>query len=1169
MFHLYHSNDLDVLRGILVNRMAENPPSPFEQEAILVQSQGMAHWLKLQLADELGIAAQIDFPLPSSFVWKIFNRLKPELPERSHFEKQAMAWKLMRLLPQLVDDEAYQAISHYLSDDENGLRCYQLAHKIADVFDQYLVYRPDWLLAWEAGEDAIIDGDVSRHPWQPALWRALIKDSDSLGHSLDHRARLAQQLESLVAQHPERLQDLPKRLFVFGIAALPGSYWDVLRAISPVIDVHFFLLNPCKNFWGDIVDDKRRLQILKKQPQAAEYFDRGNPLLASWGKLGREFLTLVHDADSAISDIEAWVDHSQDDGAQPLLKQLQQAILQLDDQQAQAFSGEALSHSQFKAVIDANDHSIQFVAAHSPLREVQQLHDQLLTWFKTDSQLKPRDIVVMVPDIDLYAPYIDAVFSSVAEHTRIPWAIADQSVSQENPVIEGWLNLLGLADSRLLVTDVQDWLDISAVRHRFAISDDELELIKDWLQRAEIRWGLNAQHRQQLGLPEFDQNSWQKGLRQLLLGMMLPDDSGAWQQDYAVPAVEGNAGELLGKLMALLDQLEHWQQLLNQNHTITDWQTLLLRLIDDFFAPDLTQAQALKTGLADNASLQKIRDAIQHWQEGLNDAGFQQTLSPQVVKSWFVEQLGQQGGWQRFLAGPVNFCTLMPMRSIPFKAVCLLGMNDEDYPRRVTPVGFDLMVAGNSRRGDRSRRDDDRYLFLEAVCSAQHYLYISYRGRDARENNELQPSVLVSELQDYIVDSYVLPDDRNLPHAQSRKKLQQHLIRELPLQPFNANDFCSYQRLWAQVANVSRGSINENRDPANALAMPEFLQQPLAIPDDIDTSEVHWQDVKEALANPAKFFVRRRLKSSLDMYWQQDQTEEPFAPNGLELYQLRQQWLSSYDATVAETPDFLTRQQALGKLPVNQLGSVWSDDIQDELLPLAQTLAAQCQQPLDATTLQYTLAFEHMVPDALDESQASAQSKSCRIIAELQQAYALSDAADSDHQLIIYRTGAIRGEHLWQAWLDLLITSAARPGLIQQARLYGLDKKAGLMHYRLQAPSPALAQQRLPQLMSMYWMCWRQPQPLITDLLWHSLALPDASDDPDNWQEAWQKLLQKMINSEFSAFYDPYLLRCLPDIAQQLQDKTFAQRWLADYQPLLADIEQHLIRDDDECGSNN
>ena len=244
MFHLYHSNDLDVLRGILVRLMSDNPPTPFEQEAILVQSQGMAHWLKLQLADGLGIAAQIDFPLPSSFVWKIFNRLKPELPERSHFEKQSMAWKLMRLLPQLIHQPQYQAIAHYLEDDEHGLRCYQLAHKIADVFDQYLVYRPDWLLSWEAGDDQVEGADVSRQPWQPGLWRALVADSEALGHSLDHRARLAQQLESLVADHPERLQDLPQRLFVFGIAALPGSYWQVLQAISPVIDVHFFLLNP-------------------------------------------------------------------------------------------------------------------------------------------------------------------------------------------------------------------------------------------------------------------------------------------------------------------------------------------------------------------------------------------------------------------------------------------------------------------------------------------------------------------------------------------------------------------------------------------------------------------------------------------------------------------------------------------------------------------------------------------------------------------------------------------------------------------------------------------------------------------------------------------------------------------------------------------------------------
>jgi exodeoxyribonuclease V gamma subunit len=282
MFRLYHSNDLDVLKELLVHQMKQGDSDPFIPEQVLVQSQGMAHWLKLQVAESLGIAANIEFPLPSSFVWKVYNSVKPDLPERSHFEKESMTWKLMRLLPTLIAEESskelFAPIAHYLEGKSNELginqqKVFALAEKIADTFDQYLVYRPDWLLAWEAGNDEIEGGDISNQPWQSELWRRLVAESEQLGHSLFHRARLTDELVDIVREGKEGLNSLlptssadrPARIFVFGIAALPGTYWQVLNAISEHVDVHFFLLNPCRNYWGDIVNEKTRAKLLQRR----------------------------------------------------------------------------------------------------------------------------------------------------------------------------------------------------------------------------------------------------------------------------------------------------------------------------------------------------------------------------------------------------------------------------------------------------------------------------------------------------------------------------------------------------------------------------------------------------------------------------------------------------------------------------------------------------------------------------------------------------------------------------------------------------------------------------------------------------------------------------------------------------------------------------------------
>ena len=482
------------------------------------------------------------------------------------------------------------------------------------MFDQYLVYRPDWLLAWEQGENDIADTDVSAHPWQPIVWRALVADSQRLNHSLDHRARLTLSLEQLVTQYGDRLSELPERLFVFGIAALPGGYWDVLNAISERIDVHFFLLNPCRNYWGDIVDDRQRARILKQSPDAAEYLDRGNPVLASWGRLGRDFLTLVHEtaAEGRLQDIEAYADVLNTD-APTLLQRIQADLLDLNDPQAQAYTPAALKHSKFKQSIVNHDDSLRVIAAHSPLREVQRLHDQLLHWFTHNPELKPRDVVVMVPDIDQYAPYIDAVFASAPEKQRIPWAIADQSQVQENPLLDSVLGLLSLCDSRLQLTDVLDWLDVEAIRARFNIAEADLDIIRDWLERAGVRWGLDDEHRKALGFPGFSQNSWRKGLRQLLLGMMLPDsDDMHWQDDWPVFGVEGNASELLGNLLSLIDTLVKWQCYLSESHATSEWMSAIPELIDDMYAPDLDEG----------VQLQRVRDAVMRWQEQLSDADY-------------------------------------------------------------------------------------------------------------------------------------------------------------------------------------------------------------------------------------------------------------------------------------------------------------------------------------------------------------------------------------------------------------------------------------------------------------------------------------------------------------------------------------------------------------------
>ena len=1215
MFRLYHSNDLDVLKELLVHQMRQGDSDPFIAEQILVQSQGMAHWLKLQVAESLGIAANIEFPLPSSFVWKVYNSVKPDLPERSHFEKESMTWKLMLLLPTLINEkeneELFAPIAHYLDDNKSGgkeseeaqsdeesnkirskinqQKVFALAEKIADTFDQYLVYRPDWLLAWEAGKDEIEGGDISNQPWQPELWRRLVADSDQLGHSLFHRARLTDQLVDIMRAGKDGLKNLlptssteqPARIFVFGIAALPGTYWQVLNALSEHVDVHFFLLNPCRNYWGDIVNEKTRAKLLQKDASLANYFTVGNPLLASWGRLGRDFVTLTHEAaneggrEKYFQDIEAFVDIAQNEqgSANNLLKNIQLDFLELKNRSEAAFGITALENSHAKLAIAKNDQSIQFVSAHSPLREVQTLFDQMLSWFDQDAAanntgdaLKPRDILVMVPDIDIYAPYIEAVFGSASDELRIPWAIADQALNKENLIIDSFLRLLQLPSSRLTITDVIEFLEVPAIAQKFEIELKDLEQIKHWLSSANIRWGLDESHRSDLGLPSWDDNSWFKGLQQLLLGLVMPDNAHALDQYWPVSGVMGSQGELLGKLMAFVDQLSHWYQILHQQKSAENflsheqWQDVLLRLIGDFYPQ---QAQDDK-GLNDQLVLQKIRDQIQRWQQELELAAFDEGLSHGVILQYLTGCLTKQVGWQRFLAGPVNFCTLMPMRSIPFKIVCMLGMNDEDYPRRVPPQGFDLMAQGAYRRGDRSRREDDRYLFLEAVIAAQHKLYISYRGRDSRENNELQPCVLVSELIDYIANGYVMEGDEDLSHKKSEKHFRQHLIREQLLQPFNTQYFSfnkgdcilcnpkshkkkndqllSYQKLWQQVA-ITSNELANNASLANPQSSKHaaFVTEPLF--DDRDYNirlYPELDDIKQCLINPSKFFMQRRLKVNLTQYWDETEVDEPFALDSLQTYLLNEALLTTHLEGREEV--FKQRQKSLGNLPAAGFAEYVLTQSEDKIAPLIEqvgnTLPDIGKMPPQSDSL------------TIEEYQLSGQ---------LEHLINHEGGNESGMQQVFhFRSGGFKAKQIINLWLEHLFACATGISMGNSIGL-GINKEGEIDRCEFTAVNTEMAQNYLLALIEFMNQCYRMPQPFFLQLAFSYLTT-------DSEKQAG--ILDKALDSEFSELNDEFVQRCFAQIIEE-DYVGFLSAQESLWQSLLAPLLEHRVSEEDDAADNS
>ncbi|HBC8644410.1 TPA: exodeoxyribonuclease V subunit gamma [Citrobacter koseri] len=937
MLRVYHSNRLDVLEALMefiVER--DRLDDPFEPEIVLVQSTGMAQWLQMTLSQKFGIAANIDFPLPASFIWDMFVRVLPDIPKESAFSKQNMSWKLMTLLPQLLEREDFTLLRHYLTDDADKRKLFQLSSRAADLFDQYLVYRPDWLTQWEAGQ--MVDGLGEAQIWQAPLWKALVEYTAELGQPRWHRANVYQRFIQTLENATTSPTGLPSRVFICGISALPPVYLRALQALGKHIEIHLLFTNPCRYYWGDIRDpawlaklvarqrrhsfEERDLPLFRDNQRAGELFnsdgeqDVGNPMLASWGKLGRDYIYLLSELENT-QELDAFVDIPPDN----LLHNIQADILELESRAVAGVNLEEYARSDNKRLLDPNDASVTFHVCHSPQREVEILHDRLLAMLEADPTLMPRDIIVMVADIDSYSPFIQAVFGSAPAERYLPYAISDRRARQSHPVLQAFISLLSLPDSRFVSEDVLALLDVPVLAARFNINEEGLRYLRLWVNESGIRWGIDDDNVRELALPATGQHTWQFGLTRMLLGYAMESAQGEWQSVLPYDESSGLIAELVGHLASLLMQLNLWRRGLAQARPLEEWLPVCRDMLNDFFLPD-AETEAAMTLIE------------QQWQaiitEGL-EAEYGDAVPLSLLRDELAQRLDQERISQRFLAGPVNICTLMPMRSIPFKVVCLLGMNDGVYPRQLAPLGFDLM-SQKPMRGDRSRRDDDRYLFLEALISAQQTLYISYIGRSIQDNSERFPSVLVQELMDYIGQSHYLPGDEELTSDESEARVKVHIARLHTRMPFDAQNYLpgeqqSYAREWLPAASQSGEAHSDFVQP-----LPYELPETLTL-----------EKLQRFWAHPVRAFFQMRLQVNFRAEESEIPDTEPFILEGLTRYQLNQQLLN----TLVEEEDaglLFRRFRAAGDLPYGAFGEILWDTQRQEMQSLADRIIA-CRQP--------------------------------------------------------------------------------------------------------------------------------------------------------------------------------------------------------------------------------
>jgi exodeoxyribonuclease V gamma subunit len=911
MLIVYKSNRLEILAEALAGVLREPLPSPVMPEWVGVQTQGVGVWLGMEISRRLGVWSNVHSPYPRAMIEEIFKLvLGEDSPDTTRFEPERLTWSVMDLLPGLLDRPEFSPLSAYVAGDRKGLKRYQLSRRIAETFDRYAIYRPDVVLAWEEETSGSEENLSPENWWQPVLWRTLVSE-----HGASHVAAVAKRSLAALAHLNECPHGLPPRISLFGISTLPPLYINILSNLPDCVSVNLFMLSPSREHWAYIRSRREIIRELSKtgadgdQLETVLGLEEGNRLLASLGRLGRDFQGVL---EGSADYLEPEENHYSDPGEESLLHTIQSDILNLRLRGA----GDGVS----PRAVDPDDDSIQVHVCHSPMREVQVLRDRLQGVFQECPDIFPHDVIVMVPDIDTYAPFVEAVFGSGDDTALgIPHSVSDRGAAEESPVIRAFLEILRMVQGRLPVREVLDLLAMDPVRERFDLSEEEMTDVSRWVLDAGIRWGLDGEHRRSFGQPARRENTWRFGLERLFLGLAMPDSPPAiFQGALPYPGIEGTSGEVLGKAASFFYGLFDFMADAADARSVSEWRTLLCGGLSRF----------VQENGKNQYQHRMVQDAIGSLGRIDDSRDLRDPVELSVVYNWLTEAFRQRPGIHGFLSGGVTFCNLLPMRSIPFKVVCLLGLGDTDFPRSMTPDGFDL-AAAIARAGDRSVRNDDRYLFLEALLSAREKLYISYVGRAVSDNSILPPSVVVGELLDAVAEGFAPTENEG-----NTDGILGQMVTEHPLQPFHPSYFdTSDDSLFSFSPEHLAGAeaLTGLRQPR-----PVFLDEELGARED-ERLSLSIPELIGFYRMPVVYFLRKRLGVILKEFQEEAAEREPLSLQALERYG-EGEYLLSHAVRNEDLGAFTPIMMGRGRFPLGTPGRLAMEDLYEEVRSIVETV---------------------------------------------------------------------------------------------------------------------------------------------------------------------------------------------------------------------------------------
>lgn len=854
--------------GLLLDKLCEEAFSQnldvFQPHTFVTQTDGMNDWLSVKIAQKQGVCANVSFMKPNHFVGELFKTVG--LIEEESFVMEQIKWLLFDLLKNDEFVTLFPVISEYYEEDDK--KRMQLATIIGDLFDQYLVYRPDFISAWNNKEQSeLLNETFQQHEdWQKWLWIAL---NERL--QVKDRVQLRDDFFEKLSQKDtiDRIQKKFKSVSFFGISILTQYHLDVIYEVSKYMDVCFYLVNPSPNiYWYDDRSEKALAfyeHINKQKPEEA-YLTEGNQLLQHWGRLSKDVFLMLFEQDVALDSL---MQGEFESDTHTLLSKIQSDI-----------HNNALKTDRIEITSeDVSDGSIIVANHYTPSREIEALYDYISDILIRQPNISSKDIVVMVNDVERYKPYIQAVFDS-----KIPYSILDQSYKEGDTICAMLDVIVSLTEEYFTAEKMLSLLDFSLLRTRFEI--DDVELIREVLQEANIRCGISGEKEEETAYV-----SWEYGLNKLVLGYAMGEEYISEEGELVYPYrnQEGQKSYELLKFKALVDVIIQFIKQKRQTNKIEGWCELMLNLITQIVPEKEEVLEERRLVEHRIAQMKQISEEVE-------------AVSFGVFQTAFLASLFSETQKRSFVTGGITFCSMIPMRSIPFKVTAILGMNRGEFPRKDTEVSFDL-VQDRKRRGDRSIKESDTALFLDTFLATEQQLYISYIGKNSKTNEELAPSSIVDELLNYI-------------QSGTNENVREKLVRSYPLNDWGevSFDYVSYRK-----PEVNTISLFKKSDVLNEENNIDKL--------DFNTIIRFFKDI------PTWYFANKLNIRYEDEELLIDETELLSLSNALSKYQLQVEMLEADDLQF-----FRGYHVKQGSLPLKNMADITLEELEEPLVVMKQLL---------------------------------------------------------------------------------------------------------------------------------------------------------------------------------------------------------------------------------------